>query len=375
MSAFETLGLIAALLALLPAALTLVNLVLYRPPRAQRVPLARVSVLVPARNEERSIGDCVRAALANRDVELEVVVMDDHSSDRTAAVVRDLARSDRRVRLESAPPLPPDWCGKQHACAELARAARHPYLVFVDADVRLSPTALCSMVGFLEESGADLASGIPGQETGSFLERLVIPLIHFVMLGFLPMPGMRASRKPLYAAGCGQLFITRRDAYRRSGGHGAIRASRHDGITLPRAFREAGLRTDLFDATRLASCRMYRGAVDLWRGFAKNADEGMATAAGIVPWTVLLVGGQVLPPLLLVRGWIVGAPLGALGYAILGTVLVYGTRFLLALRFRQSWLGALLHPLGAAVVVAIQWFALLNGLRGRSVPWKGRAAC
>ncbi len=116
-----------------------------------------------------------------------------------------------------------------------------------------------------------------------FLERLVIPLIHFVLLGFLPLARMRASRSPAYAAGCGQLFLARREAYEKMGGHAVIRTSLHDGLTLPAAFRRAGLATDLFDATDVASCRMYHGAGELWRGLAKNATEGIAHPARIGP--------------------------------------------------------------------------------------------
>ena len=96
---------------------------------------------------------------------------------------------------------------------------------------------------------------------------------------------MRRSRHPAYGAGCGQLFLARREAYETAGGHAAIRATLHDGVKLPRAFRAAGLRTDLFDATDVASCRMYRNAGEVWRGLAKNATEGLAAPGKIVPAT------------------------------------------------------------------------------------------
>ena len=141
------------------------------------------------------------------------------------------------------------------------------------------------MAAFVETTGADLASGIPHQETVSLLEKLVIPLIHFILLGFLPIRRMRRSRRPSFAAGCGQLFIARAEAYHRCGGHAAIRDTLHDGIKLPRAFRAAGFKTDLFDATDLATCRMYRTAREVWLGLAKNAGEALAAPAMIVPMT------------------------------------------------------------------------------------------
>jgi hypothetical protein len=336
-----------------------------------RPPGVCVSVLIPARNEETGIVAAVEAALASRGVEVEVVVLDDHSEDATGRLVADLAGRDARVRLLPAPPLPVGWCGKQHACAVLARAATHPLLLFVDADVRLAPDGAARLASFLNASGADLVTGIPHQETGSFLERLVIPLIHFILLGFLPLAWMRTSRHPAFAAGCGQLFLTRREAYETMGGHAAVRASLHDGITLPRAFRRAWLRTDLGDATELATCRMYHGGGALWAGLAKNATEGLARPGLIGPATVLLLGGQVLPVLLwLAWPWFTAAAAAVNGLA---TVLLFSPRLAGMRVFRQPPLGALLHPLGVVVLLAIQWHGLLRSALGKPAVWKGRA--
>jgi hypothetical protein len=364
------LAIIALCLATLPALLFLVNVLLYRPAPASSA-LRQISILIPARNEERSIGAAVEAALASRGVEIEVIVLDDHSEDHTADIVRTIAERDARLRLEQAPAVPAGWCGKQHACHVLARLARHDLLLFLDADVRLHPDGAARAAEFLETSGADLVSGVPLQETGTLLEKLVIPLIHFVLLGFLPLARMRASPHPAYAAGCGQLFLARRSAYEKAGGHAAIRISLHDGITLPRAFRRASFRTDLFDATGVASCRMYRGAGELWHGLAKNATEGMGHPRTILLFTVLLLGGAVLPFLLLPLALLDGDRT-LIGLASAAVFLAWLPRLLAAIRFRQSLLGALLHPLGVLILLAIQWHALGRLLLGRQSAWKGR---
>jgi hypothetical protein len=361
---------VACALAAIPALVFFRNLWVYRPtpPPAENF-TPRVSLLIPARNEEHSIAAAVEAALASRGVELEVLVLDDHSEDSTAAIVEAIAARDARVRLVPAPPLPEGWCGKQHACAVLADAARHPLLAFVDADVRLAPDGLARLAAFLHTSGAALVSGVPRQETGTFLERLVLPLIHFILLGLLPMWRMRRTTRPAYAAGCGQLFLAQRWAYEKAGGHAAIRTSLHDGLTLPRAFRQAGLRTDLCDATDLAVCRMYHGPAALWQGLAKNATEGLAHPARIVPITLLLLGGQVLPVALLAATAWLATPVLLLAA---GTLLLYLPRLVGMRRFGQSLLGAMLHPLGVVVLLTIQWHGLLRKLRGRPAAWKGR---
>jgi glycosyltransferase involved in cell wall biosynthesis len=330
-----------------------------------------VSVLIPARNEERSINSSVAAALASVGVdELEVLVLDDHSQDATSAIVHRIAAADTRVRLVDGPELPAGWCGKQHACCVLAQNASFELLLFVDADVRLSIDGLARMVAYLEQSGADLVSGVPLQETQTLMEQAIIPLIHFVLLGFLPLRRMRASRNPAYGAGCGQLFLAKKSSYEKAGGHAAIRSTLHDGIKLPRSFRAAGLTTELCDATSVARCRMYSGARELWHGLAKNAIEGLGAPSTIVPSTLILVGGQVLPIVLLgISSWL---PTLALVPAIAATLCVYYPRFAGVVRFRQPLPGALLHPIGVLILLAIEWSALLAFALGRSRRWKGR---
>jgi hypothetical protein len=328
-----------------------------------------VSVLIPARNEEQTIQAAVTAALASQGVELEVVVLDDQSEDETATIVRRLADGDHRVRLVNGPELPDGWCGKQHACWVLARSASYGLLLFQDADVRLAPDGLARLIAFFEESGADLASGIPLQEAGTSLEHMMIPLIHFVLLGFLPIRRMRASRDPAYGAGCGQLFLARRSSYERAGGHAAIRSTLHDGIELPRAFRAAGLKTDLCDATHVARCRMYRGG-ELWNGFAKNAGEGLGSATLIVPFTLVLVFGQVLPVVLV--GIATGRRCMAALPATVALACSYYPRLASLGRFHQPFLAALLHPIGILVFLAIQWWSLLCRALGWPSRWRGR---
>ena len=359
-------------LAAVPAALFLWNLYFYRLPNRTASPL-RASVLIPARNEERSIEACVRSALASQGIEIEVIVLDDHSDDSTAAIVQRLAREDRRLRFETAPPLPPKWCGKQFACSVLAESARQPVFCFLDADVQLAPQGLAQIVTALRTSGAGLMSGFPRQITVTPLEKLLIPLMHFLLLGFLPLAGMRKLGAPAFGAGCGQIFVADRDAYRKAGGHAAIRHSRHDGITLPRAFRRAGIMTDLCDATSVASCRMYRSAHEVFFGLLKNATEGLASPGRILPFSLLLLMGQVLPILLCGLAWTLVSWHGLRPIATLAAVCSYLPRLIAAIRFRQPLIGALLHPFAILLLLAIQWYALIRVLFRVPSTWKGRS--
>lgn len=370
---FTILCTFSLILAALPALLFLRNLTQYRPLRGEPAAGASISVLIPARNEERCIGAAVAAVLANERVDLEVIVLDDHSEDGTARLVDEIARRDPRVRLVPAPDLPEGWCGKQHACYTLAALASKPFLVFLDADVQLASDALTRMARFLEQSGADLVSGFPRQKTVGLLEQMVIPLIHFLLLGFLPLHRMRAGNRPATSAGCGQLFLAKKSSYELMGGHSAIRGSLHDGLKLPRAYRAAGLRTDVFDATDAAECRMYRSDSDLCSGLAKNATEALAAPALILPATVVLLGGQVLPLCLLLDSLIGARSSLQTGLAASATAFAYLPRIAGVWRFRQSPIGAVLHPFGVLILLAIQWYAFARNALGKPATWKGRA--
>jgi len=354
---------LALLLSLLPLLVALGNLRLLRtPPRAAGQ--VAVSVLIPARNEACTIERAVRAVLGNTGCEIELLVLDDQSTDATPEILAGIG--DRRLRVLPGAPLPPGWSGKQHACTGLARAATHELIVFLDADVTLAPDALSRMAGFMERNpGLALASGFPRQVTRSWSEWLLLPLIHLLLIGYRPQFLERDPRLPGFAAGCGQLFIARRPAYEACGGHASIAASMHDGLTLPRAFRRGGFGTGLFDATRLASCRMYRNFAEVWSGLSKNATEGMATPRALPVWTLLLGGGHVLPFVLLCLhpgAW----PLAACALSL-------GLRALLALRFRQDPRSVVASPIGVGLLLALQWNALRRAAAGLPATWRGRA--
>lgn len=375
--------------AAIPCVLFLRNLGAYTPPPPAGPTLdARVSVLIPARNEARNIEAVLASVLRSERTALEVVVYDDGSTDDTAERVRRVAASDARVRLLEGPPLPAGWNGKQHACWQLAHAAGMTYMLFLDADVRLEPAAIARMLTFAQASGAALVSGFPRLVTVEAMEWLLLPLIHFVLLGFLPMRWMRKSRRTSLAAGCGQFLLVETEAYFASGGHAQIRTTMHDGLMLPRVFRAAGFRTDLADLTELASVRMYESPRQVWNGLAKNAFEGLGAPSRIVPLTLLLLAGQVAPlfaagvcaAVMISVSFVVGAqydhPLQmALVYAAVFAALLcsYLPRLAATRRFRQPLRSALLHPAGIVLLLAIQWYALCRHVLRRPVGWRQRA--
>ena len=361
-------------LALIPAVLGSINLLLYRPISKQAEPgLPKLSVLTPARNEEARITPVLESVLASTGVDFEVIVADDSSTDRTAQIVTEMARSNPRLKLVSTRALPDGWLGKPNACHFLSTVAANPYAVFLDADVMLEPDALSRIASeFVRRPRLKLLSGFPRQITGSFWEQTLIPLIHTVLLGYLPFLGVKFTNAAMFATACGQLIAVQMDAYRDVGGHERIRDSVHDGVTLPRHFRAGGHRTDLMDITDLSATRMYETGPEVFSGLMKNAHEGMATPVGLPVWTTLLLGGHVLPPVMAIVAWMAGATGDTMQLAIIAAVLPWVMRFLMTAIFRQSWFGAVMHPFGVAVLVGLQWVALFRWRSGKKVSWRGR---
>lgn len=365
------------LIACLPVLMFVRNIQLFQPACNDAQSLAEanscgVSVLIPARNEALSIGHALEAILNSSHVQFEVLVMDDHSEDATASIVTSIMNRDPRVRLLQSKPLPQGWNGKQHACWQLSQLAQFESLLFLDADVRLTQDAITRCVAEQRMREAPLISGFPFQETGTLAEKMLIPLMHYVLLGYLPIDQMRSSLGVGLAAGCGQLFFAQKQAYLNAGGHEAIRSSRHDGIQLPRIFRKAGYRTDIFDATDISRCRMYTTASQVINGLLKNATEGIANRKLILPFTILLVGGSVLPFVTLVWGAARGISLLPCLILAVAFGLSYVPRLLATYRFGQSPIGAILHPVGVLIFVALQWVALVRKQLGLTTLWRGR---
>lgn len=369
-------------ISLMALVVMLFNLRAFTPAPAARVnppqsgePL--VSVCIPARNEEANLEACVRSALAGSLKAVEVLVYDDGSTDQTPAILARLCAADSRVRAVPTVPLPAGWNGKQHGCWQMSKHARGRWMLFTDADVRLAPEAVERTLALADSRGVALISTFPRQVTGSLGEALVVPLIHFILLSYLPFRQMRRTTLPSASAGCGQYLFVRKDAYESAGGHAAFKDSMHDGIKMPRALRGQGYRTDLFDGTELASVRMYQGWGATWRGFTKNAFEGLGSVGLLVFITVLHLVGHVWPWVYLAMAAVGGlglhvSPL-AVGLAAAAVAWSLTQRLFLALRFHQSFLSALLHPVGMVLMTAIQWWSLYLSMTGKRT-WRGRTA-
>lgn len=334
----------------------------------------RVSILVPARNEAERIESCVLSLLTqDYPGEFEVIVLNDHSTDETGAILERLAQQSSRLRVLAGKSLPPGWFGKHWACHQLAQAAGGELILFTDADTRHAPFMLRDSVSALLAEGADLVTAFPREEVVTWGERLVVPFIGFGIFTFLPIRLIQRLRWTTLAVTIGQFMLFRRSAYEAVGGYEAVRDDILDDVRLGQRIIEAGFEWRLMDGTRQVSCRMYRGFWDAVDGFCKNLFAVFGYR--ILPYalTFLVVGMAFLePPLvLLVRhfGWL--QPPFPLMYAY-AAVMTSLTLWVLAFRrFRFPLYLALLYPLILSVFILIAARSFLQTATGTAT-WKDR---
>ncbi len=354
----------AAVAAAAVSAHSVLNLALLRRPDP-RPPAVheRVSVLVPARDEQ----DCVGLLLCDlRDQsgldDVEVLVLDDASTDGTRTVLDAAADADPRVRVLSGVGPPPGWLGKAAACQRLADEATGTVLVLVDADVRLAPHAVAATVDLLRRHHLDLVSPYPRQLALTWPERLVQPLLQWSWASLLPLRLAERTPRPSLSAANGQLMAVDAEAYLRAGGHAAVRDEVLDDVALVRRVKATGGRGGVADGTTLATCRMYDGVEDLAEGWGKSLWSATGSPFGAAALVGLAGAVYVLPVVAGLRGsrW------GAAGYA----AAVVG-RAVVARRTGGRVADAWTHPasvLAWSVLVGRSW----RGRNAGTLAWKGR---
>ena len=338
----------------------------------------RVSIVIPARNEAHNIGRCVSTILAAAYGDFEVIVVDDGSTDGTAAVAREAGAGDARLRVVANTPLPTDWFGKQWACATGAAQATGALLLFADADTAHAPDLLPRLVAAQQAMDADLISVAGRQEMGTFWERLVQPQVFsllFVRYG--GTEGVNRATRPTDVIANGQCLMVRRAAYDAIGGHAAVRHTVADDLMLAQRMHAAGRRVRLVLGIDQLRTRMYTSLRELVAGWGKNVYAGGVEAMpfgrlGRVLFPVLFLTAPalaLLPPVVLVVGATGVAGTTLVPAALAATFAMLAWWVVVYRRLGEPAWYALLFPLGAVV---LGWIFVSAMLRGRRVSWKGR---
>ena len=342
------------------------------PPMAD-MPVQTVSVLVPARDEAENIAACLLSVLdctIPAGWTAEILVLDDRSRDGTGNIAA--AAGDGRVRVLPGRELPEGWLGKSHACVQLADAAHGEWLLFLDADVRLRPGALQAALATAEWQGSGLVTGFPRQLTGSWLERLAVPLMGFTVISHLPVRLVRGTNDPRFVAAHGGFMLIHRDSYARCGGHTAIREELVDDMALARAVKRAGEPVLLADITDYAEMRMYHNAAEVWNGYRKNIYAGLgrrpSLLLGILMLYILL---YVLPYASAVYFILTGQGQGVLWSLCAGAAGIAVKRTSDSAGRQPLWF-CFLIPASILCLAAIAVSSWRGSYSGRGYEWKGR---
>lgn len=331
-----------------------------------------VSIVLPARNEERGIGEAVRSHMHQTYERIEVIVVDDESSDATAAAATAAADGDPRFRVVHGQPVPDGWVGKSWACWQGAQRASGEWILFTDADVVHAPDALGRCLALAVRLGRGGLTLAPRVETASVAERLVLPaaaaLIQFVLA---PGPLARSPRSAI-AMAAGAYLLVRRDLYDRVGGHDGIGGHMVDDLALAQAVKRSGALLMPADGTGVIRLRMYHDVGELWRGWRKNAAFASPNGAtkGVVPAATLGALG-LLPLVALVRGArgrdARFATIGAAGFAaqcalqrFAGPIVATPARYAATL------------PVGTTFMAAAALRGAMDRIAGRGPVWRGR---
>lgn len=350
------------------------NLVITRRARRHNIPpdLPRVSVLVPARNEEHNISTCLHSLLRQDYPSFEVLVLDDQSSDRTGDILVEIQGSHPElVVLEGSEP-PKDMVGKNWACSQLAEAAGGELLFFTDADTVHHPQTLMDTVTALLGEDADLVTGFPKQILLTWGERLLVPFFSWVTLAFIPLSIAYRIQLPALSMAVGQLMLFRKKTYQVIGGHSAVSSSIVDDLGLVRNVKRNGFRWRVISIADRISCRMYQNAAEARAGFVKNFfaafDYRLLPFIFVMAWLGVMFWQPLVVLFLKTTGSGLVIPSYYLEICLFLSVLIWAIPFAY-LRIPVHY--CVLYPLIILANIVAGFQSIRNSMSAR-LEWKGR---
>ncbi|EWG10947.1 glycosyltransferase [Cytobacillus firmus] len=327
-----------------------------------------VTILVPLRNEERNVSGLISSLKSISYPNVEIILLDDGSRDRTLSLLRDHTAGDSRFKIVIGTELPSGWAGKVYACHQLQREAKGDYFLFLDADVRLSPDLIEKALALLKKTGSKLLTGFPSFEVPGILSKLLIPMMHFVVLFHLPIRIANKGKMISATAANGAFMLFERKAYQEMGGHYSVQSSIVEDVQLAKNMKTSGFSVCLADISDDISCRMYERNSEVWEGFVKNIFSGLGRS---VPMVILLslfyACFYVLPGLLLLYGLWTLQPVYALPCFL--TVL---QRMAVDWKANQRLSLSFFMPLSAVSLIIIMNASMWRWIRKKPYSWKGR---
>lgn len=333
-----------------------------------------VSVLIPARNEAENIHRCL-SSLSKQDYpNLEIIVLDDNSTDRTSEVVQEFAAKDSRISLVNGAPLKKGWLGKCFACHQLAKQAKGDYFVFTDADTLHFGNTISKAFAALINNKLDALSIYPSQITVTFHERMTVPFINFAILSFMPLVLVKKAKSAFFSTGIGQFFLFKREVYEKFGGHESVKGEILEDIHISKQVKKFGYKIMVFDGSNNIFCRMYHNFDEVINGFSKFIFaafdyNGFMEMIAMSFFSIIFM----VPFLLLPMGVFIFSWSGrVITFTIIQICIILVIKIILSMRFKNRILDVLLTPVSVAYMVLIAGNSYFQAKLGKGIYWKGR---
>jgi len=338
---------------------------------SSRSPL--VSVLIPARDEEKNIGRCLRSLIRQDYVNIEILVLDDNSSDKTGDIISKWSEKDKRIRLIRGKPLIPGWKGKSYACHQLSREARGEYLIFTDADTLHFPDSISSSLAALETNGMDVISVFPRQIMVSIHERMVVIFINIALLALLPLFLVKKIKSPRLSIANGQFFLFKKKVYGQIGGHRSISKDIVEDVALSRQVKKCGFRFMVFDGRKNIHCRMYEGFGQVVSGFSKFIFAAMNYRIPNLVFVITMVLVLfLLPFIFLPLGILFEWPLMVNINLFSQVSIILIIRIIMTFRFKSRLVDIFLHPVSMFYIAVLSVNSVMQAKYGKGIYWKDR---
>jgi chlorobactene glucosyltransferase len=336
-------------------------------------PFPRISVLVPARNEESKIAPCVNSLLSQDYPDFQVIVLDDNSTDRTGEILASLAQNDSRLKVIRGTPLPYNWLGKHWACHQLYKEADGELLMFTDADTTHTPNTLTCAAGAIHAEQADMISIIPRHLLGTWSEKLIMPIFALGVFAQVPLLEKFRPNKRTTLSSSGKLMMFRRKAYETTGGFEAIKENVLDDLELPQQIIARGFRYRLLDGTDNVSTRMYHTFDELYEGLTKNSFAAYNYNIPLFVLTWLWMLFAFWEPLLLIAIYkdFAYPPVLTMGLSIIAVIASLLLWAIYYHRFKFPIYMIFLYPLSITAMAAVSISSMVLTLSGRTT-WKDR---
>jgi len=319
------------------------------------------SILVPCRDEAENVSELVVTLSALDHPRIEVIFIDDNSTDGTGELLREAITNWPHMKVISAAPLPGGWMGKPWALSQGLSQATHDYIVTVDADVRLEPDALSAMDSVLQRTGSDFLSPYPSQSAVTMSERLVQPLLQWTWMTTVPLRLAMRSSRPSLAVANGQFLIVKKGALIAVGGFAAIQSSVLDDIDLARALIRGGFRGGVCDGSKIASTRMYSSFSEIRAGYGKSMSTGFGGIFGSLVVAAVMAISGFLPFIYSFFGSTM---------ATAALLLVVTSRVVSSISSRSLIIDSLLHPISTIVFI---YLLIYSNFFHSKITWKGRS--